>query len=365
MILDVRVMAGTGGGPEKTILRTPGCLDTTRYQMAAAYIQPIGDPAIATLAREAAALGCPLHSIAESGPLDLRTPLALLKLCRELNVAIWHGHDYKSDVLGLLLRRFHPMKLITTLHGWTDETPRVRFYRRLDDFAIKRFDHVIAVSPVLYGHCRSLGVAPNRLTLLPNGIDPAEWPLRTARPAGRTVGVVGRLSREKGVDRLLPVIATLRGVTLELIGDGPERAALEAQAASLRITDRVNFRGWQKPLQPWYERLDVLVLPSRTEGVPNAVLEAMSTGVPVAATNVGGVSDLLDGGRCGVLLSPEENAWGTAIAGLLDDSDNARRYAALARQRVEQHFTFRGRIDRLMSIYDRLLDRADKQTIAA
>jgi glycosyltransferase involved in cell wall biosynthesis len=377
-VLHVRVVTGCGGGPEKTILRSPRYADPSRYSMAAAYLYPQGDPGMCVIRQSAKQLSCPLYEIAERHALDHNAVRALLELCKELNVDIWHGHDYKSNLLGLIIKRLHPMKLVTTAHGFTRETWRTRLYYHVDNLAMLGYDRVIAVSPPLIKHCAYHGVNPERLSYIPNAIDTDEY-VRTQSttdakaefglPLDRfAIGVIGRLSPEKGPDRamrMLPgLLAKHPNVELHLIGEGQERNTLQQLAAQLDVAHAVRWWGWQADTRPLYEMLDTLVLPSRTEGLPNVVLEAMAMGVPVAATNVGGVSDLLDGGDCGIILDEDETLWARQIAPLLSIPTLRESYADLALRRVRGAFSFRNRINAVMRVYDRALGRAVPQAPA-
>jgi len=369
LVLHTRVVSDSGGGPDKTILRSSHYIDPSRLQMHAAYIQPHHNPGINVLRQNANRWGCPLWEINESGPLDPRTVRQALRLCRKLGVSIWHGHDYKSNALGWLLRRWWPMKLVTTVHGWTWHTARTRLYYHIDNWCLARYDHVITVSPKLVEHCRGLGIPENRLTYIPNAIDPDEYPLRQNTTDARrksgipddrlVIGVVGRLSPEKGIDRAIHTLAQLRqqwpNAELHLIGDGPDREKLETLTRGLGLRRAVRFWGWQQQAQRFYEMMDVLLLPSHTEGLPNAVLEAMATGVPVAATHVGGVADLLDHGRCGMILNQDQSTWADRIAYLLASADRREQIAQLARTRIENHYTFEHRMAKVFGVYQHVM----------
>jgi glycosyltransferase involved in cell wall biosynthesis len=372
LVLHVRVMAGSGGGPEKTIIRSPGYVDPERYRIEAAYIYPQGDEGITEFLHQAADRQCMVYPIGERCPIDRQSFTRIMELCRQLNVAIWHGHDYKSNLLGLMIARHHPMRLITTVHGWTDDTWRMRLYRRIDLWCLRRYERVVTVSQKLADQCRAARVDPQRLSVIPNGIELDDYTVTRTRfeaqhaldiPQNtRIIGVVGRLSHEKAADRALTALASLRrdlpDTCMLLIGDGPTRLELESQAAQLGLHDSVRFCGWQQPVQPWYEAMDLLLLPSRTEGLPNAVLEAMAMGVPVAATDVGGVRDLLDNGRCGVILGADPQQWAKPIGKLLGNPVRCEQYAMAARSRVKTHFSFRTRMQRMVALYDQLLGRA-------
>ncbi len=367
-VLHVRVMAGTGGGPEKTILHSPGYADPARCQMHVAYITPVGNPANAELCQRAAELDCPLHLIEERGPVDWRTVRRLARLCDELDIDIWHGHDYKSNLIGLLLRRRRPMKLISTVHLWTDETWRLKLYRHVDQRVLPRYDRVITVSEALAERCRVIGVAAHRVRYVPNAIEPHKF-VRTQSPAEArsrlgldpdrlTIGFVGRLSIQKRIDRLLDVLPQLRrhrqGLQVLIIGDGAQRQALQQRTTALGLDDTVRFCGWRMPVHPWYEAMDLMVLPSEREGLPNVLLEAMALEVPVAATDVGANRDLLDGGRCGVLLSDDVGGWLDPLQRFMNDAALGRQYADEARHRIETRFSFAARMEQMMREYERL-----------
>ena len=373
MVLHARVVTGQGGGPEKTIMHSAQYADRAGLKMAAVYVRPRHDPGFAALRQRAREEGCQLWEVPEIGPVDPRTVRRLAKLCQKLKVDIWHAHDHKTDFLGLLLRRLWPMKLVTTLHGWTNDTTRMRLYYHVDQWSIRRYDRVIAVSHPLIEHCRAHGVEDQRLRYVANAIEPDDYrrtqDIPTAREALEldrdhfAILMVGRLSSEKGIDRAIHTIARLRRqqepVVLHLVGDGPARAGLEQQARELGVADAVRFWGWQADPKPWYEMANLLLLTSHTEGLPNVVFEAMALGVPVAATNVGGVRQQLDQGNCGLLLDPDhEVVWPNQIAALIRDHGQRMFLARQAGKRVVDHYSFRHRMDKVFSIYSDVLDGA-------
>ena len=368
-VLHARVVAGSGGGPDKTILRSAGGLNPARYRATAAYIHPTGDSGIDTVRAAATRQGMSIHTIPERGPLDPRTVRLMLDLCRRLKVHIWHAHDYKTDVLGRLLSARYPMKLATTMHGFTGETWRTRLYARLANRAIRRYDRVIAVSPLLMRYAAEHGVHPDKLRYVPNGIDLGEYARKQPREQAKyalglargehAIGVVARFSVEKGVDRAIRMFAKLHeqrpSTRLHLIGDGPQRDALERLAEELDVTYAVRWWGWQRDTKPITEAMDTLLLPSHTEGLPNAVLEAMVIGLPVAATRFPPVPDVLEDGACGVLLGSDETAWAQDLLPLIDQPITRERLLCAARVRVEQEYDFATRMRRVESVYDGLM----------
>jgi len=179
-----------------------------------------------------------------------------------------------------------------------------------------------------------------------HGLDLADFPFRPDGRPARHVIAVGRLAAHKGFDDLLSAIHLLstRGwdLTVELVGDGPERRALEAMASRLTIADRVQFRGWLPfhGARDTMARATVLVHPSDGlgDGLPNVIREAMALGTPVIASAVAGIPDALGDG-CGVLVPPQNpGALADGIATLLADEAARGQIAERARRRVEERY---------------------------
>ncbi len=188
-VLETRVVAGSGGGPDKTILNSPRFLWSAGYETLCVYLRPPGDPGFDPLRQKARIWQAPLIELDDRGPWDWRVVNHLLNICRRERVAIWHGHDYKSNALGLLLRRFWPMRLVTTVHGWVHETRRTPLYYWIDRVCLPRYERVICVSPDLLEKSVACGVPRERCALIENGIDTEgqdrpgtpSWPLRHRR----------------------------------------------------------------------------------------------------------------------------------------------------------------------------------------
>jgi glycosyltransferase involved in cell wall biosynthesis len=370
VVLDARVVTGSGGGPEKTILNSPRFLAGSGYRMLCAYMHPPGDPGFETLRRRADALQAPLLSIPDRGPWDCRVVATLRELCRRERVTIWHGHDYKSNVLGLLLRRSWPMRLVTTVHGWVKHTSRTPLYYALDRFSLPRYERVLCVSEDLRTRCLRCGVAEDRCVLIENGIDTTQY-ARTRRPEDarsrlglpphrRLIGAVGRLSEEKGFDRLIRAVDALvrRGldVGLVIVGDGDQRAPLAECIRELGLQDRVTLAGFQPDLTPFYEAMNVFALSSLREGLPNVLLEAMAMQVPVVATRVAGIPQLVQHEENGLLVAPSSVIeLEQAVSRLLDDPESAVRLGRSGRATVETSYSFAARMQRMSDLYDDLL----------
>jgi glycosyltransferase involved in cell wall biosynthesis len=372
VVLHTRVVTETGGGPEKTILLSSPFLAHTEYWLAAAYMHPPDDLGFAVIRERAAKWRCPLLSVPDRGPLDLSVLRTMFRICRHYNVRIWHAHDYKSNIIGLVLRPFHRMHLITTVHGWVKHTNRTPLYYGIDRYSLRRYEQVVCVSDDLVARCREIGVRPKRLHLILNGIDertferqypPGESPLRRERgvPPGRLLlGAVGRLSSEKGFDILIRCVHTLVGeghdLELWIAGEGYHRPDLEKLIAALGVGDRVKLLGFCEDTLALYHALDLFVLSSLREGLPNVLLEAMAMRVPVVATKVAGVPKLLTDGDTGLLCEPADEPGLTAsIRSAVTNKDLRLRLAHSARDLIERRYSFARRMNQEKAIYDQML----------
>jgi glycosyltransferase involved in cell wall biosynthesis len=377
VVLDARVVTGAGGGPEKTILSSPRYLEPAGYRMLCAYMHPPGDPGFEQIRRRARDLGAPLLSVPDRGPLDPGVVRRLLGICRRHRVAVWHAHDYKSNLIGVLLRPFWPMRLVATAHGWVERTRRTPLYYAVDRFSLPRYERVIAVSHDLVERCRALGVPAARCRLIENGIDLGRFTRRTPvaeakrrlglDPGRPLVGAVGRLSPEKGFDLLIRAADVLmrRGHAFDLViaGGGGQRTELDGLIASLGRRGRIRLLGYCDDPVGLFEALDVFVLSSLREGLPNVLLEAMALEVPVVSTRVAGVPRLIDHGRNGLLVEPgRAEDLVDALPRLLTDPGLAARLRRAGRETVEARFGFDARMDKVRALYDDLLGRSPSPT---
>ena len=312
------------------------------------------------------------------GAFDRQTFGALNAYLHRHQIDVVHSHKYKTNFYAIPVCRASGRAIVSTYHNWIDGSFTLRAYSAIDR-QLARFASVsVAVSsPVRELLARH--VAPDRLLQLDNGIDVERFcpaAMREPRPeaivdlAPRTlvIGCVGRLSEEKAPDRLLRTVAGLpREGTwcLVFIGDGPMRAALEADAAALGLADRVRFVGHQDDTARWYRAMDVFVLPSHLEAFPMALLEAMASGATVLSSRIGEIPRILDGGRCGQLVEAGASleAWTAALAQVLGDAGLRVRLAQAARERVVREYSSRTMAERYVQAYHQAL--GDKLGAAA
>jgi glycosyltransferase involved in cell wall biosynthesis len=319
------------------------------------------------LAREA---GATVLLLRQRSRLDYAFLDALVATAKRSGVNLVETHSFKASFVGWLVSRRLQVPWIAFAHGWTSERVRVRAYNFLERRALLRqADHVVAVADNVEALLRDNG-RKGPITVLRNGIERSPAPVgeqerRAARaalglPADAFVGAaVGRLSHEKAVDLLLDAVArvapSLPGLVVLVAGDGRERAALESQRSRLGLDATVRFLGQLTEIRPVMAAADLLLLPSRTEGLPNVALEALDAGLPILSTRVGAMPELVCDGETGWLVPVEDpRAFGQRLGELAARKD-LRAIGLAGRERMLPGFTAEARLAQLFALYDGLL----------
>lgn len=290
--------------------------------------------------------------------------VAAVRVVRPLLAAaeVAHLHSSKAGAVGrvaaVTLRRSRP-RILFTPHGWSWYVGgRLAVgYRRFERWAARVADVVTVVSPGELADGRDVLGPRARIELVANGVDLEAFTpdgLTAARQPGPLVVQVGRLSQQKGQDRSIRALAACpsRSVRLRLVGDGPDAAQLAALAAELEVADRVEFVGSVDP-RPHLRAADIVVLPSRWEGLSLVLLEAMATGKPIVAADCSGSDALAD---AGVLIEHhvDERAvteLGAAVHRLLGDPGARADLGRAARVRAEQRYSLTRTIAQYRSLW--------------
>lgn len=261
---------------------------------------------------------------------------------------------YKADIVAGIVRC---VPSVAVARGWTAQDAKVRLFEWLDRRLLSRHNAIITVSQQQRQEVLTHGIAPEKVFAVPNGIELDMLPIGYERSAFRRElclaenavigGVVGRLSVEKGHRYALQALRDVPEVQLLVIGDGKEREPLEKLSADLGIVQRVHFLGERSDARQIIGTLDVMVLPSLTEGLPNVILEAFAYKTPVVATAVGGVPELVKDGETGWLVPPRDPcALAQAIREALLNPEEARRRAENAHRYLLANFTVEKQVER-------------------
>lgn len=290
------------------------------------------------------------------------------RLVRAASPEILHTHVYHADAVGYMAARRTGVPVVSTVHGFTGGDWKNRLYQRLDLAVLRRLPAVIAVSETVRHRLLDSGCSPDRVRTVSNGYLAASAPLSRSQArqelglteSGPVVGWVGRLSAEKGPDQLVDAIASLpapRPVAV-LIGEGQERARVASQVIERGLTPgSVKLVGEVAAAARVLTAFDVLVISSRTEGLPIVLLEAMAAEVPVVAFAVGGIPDAVDSSAAWLVSPGDSVALGRAIAQALGQADEARVRAVSAKRILEQRFSLRGWLERVYAVYREVLHR--------
>lgn len=291
----------------------------------------------------------------------LRERLLIADAIRELAPQLVHTHGYRADLQAGAVAHRLGVPTLSTVHGFTGGDWKNRVYERLQRRALRRADAVIAVSRPLLERLREEGISSERLHLVTNA-----WGGRTAAlPRGEArrrlglasdpfvVGWVGRLSFEKGADVLIEALARLRDppIVACVVGEGPEQATLAERAVALGVGERVHWAGAVPDAGRLFAAFDVFALSSRTEGTPMALFEAMDAGVPVVATAVGGVPDVIRAEHARLVPPEDPEALARALAAVAGDRQEAARRAEQARSRLAAVFGPEPWLDAYEQIY--------------
>jgi glycosyltransferase involved in cell wall biosynthesis len=263
---------------------------------------------------------------------------AVTRQCAAFAPDVVHSHGYRPDVIDAGAARRAGIPTVTTAHGFTGGGWRNGVYEWLQLRAFRHFDGVVAVSRPLRERLRAVGVEAQ---LIPNAYLAPPTPALSRVEAravlgiegdGFTVGWIGRLSREKGADVFVDALAATTDVRAVVIGEGPDSQALRARAT------RIQWAGTVPSAATLLAAFDAFVLSSRTEGTPIVLLEAMAAGVPVIATAVGGVPDVVTSAEALVIPSEDPAALARAMEAVRDDPVAAGGRAACATRRLAGAF---------------------------
>ena len=317
------------------------------------------------LRAHAAAARLPVDILIERHRYDSQVVNDLCRLVHATRPHIIETHHVKSHCLVALSGLWRHYTWVAFHHGYTQTDAKVRAYNQVDRWSLRHATHVVTTNQPFAAMLASRGIPRSRITVLHNGV--RDLPLVPVGVAAlrqelnlcegeRVVVSVGRLSQEKGQADLIRAFSPLRDrAKLVIVGDGADRPSLERFARALGLERSVIFAGMRANVAPFYAMADVFVLPSLSEGSPNALLEAMACSLPIVATRVGGVPEIATDGTTALLVPPRQPlALAGAIVRLLDDAALGAELGAAARRRVLTDYTPEERTMRLSRLYGAL-----------
>lgn len=339
------------GGTERQMSELVRRLDPARWQVHVGCFRAEG--AWLNRVREAAPV-TDFNVRSLRGADTLSRARAFARWCRDRRLAVLHTADLPSNIFGQPAAAFAGVPV--RIANRRDVNPGRAAHELIAQRIGYAFAHrVVANCRAAADRLRFEGVPARKIAVIPNGLDTEVYALRGPIARVRRVATVANLRPEKGHDVLLDaaaiVVRRFPDAHFDIVGAGPELAALEARVESLGLTSAVSFLGHCEDVPARLAAADLFVLPSRSEAFPNAVLEAMAIGLPTIASAVGGLLEVIQPERNGVLVPVgDPQALARAISGLMADPARAARLGAAARAHA-QTFSFSGMVAGFEQIY--------------
>lgn len=339
-------------GAEMWILALAGSLDRQRVHFELAVTHE-SETQNLEVHRRFVGLGLPGHKLPMADRFDPLVIWRLARLIRRNRIELLHTHGYKSDILGLLAARLAGIKAVATPHGFENsKDPKLQLFIKLGCLALRHFDAVAPLSDELAADMRRIGVRPERVRLIQNGVDLSEVDRvlgETAEafypdPSERRVAYVGQLASRKNLADLIRAFDLLGRerpkARLVLMGEGRQRDELETLARSLPSGDRVDFLGYRSDRLHVLKSCHAFAMTSSLEGIPRAMMEAMALGLPAAAYRIPGVDKLIVPGETGLMAEfGDVEGLKACLERLLFSDGLSAEMGQQARSRIVEHFS--------------------------
>jgi glycosyltransferase involved in cell wall biosynthesis len=363
------------GGPEKQILRHADRERNGPFEIAlGTFVNEIkGQQFLAAIEK---------HGLPSVALLDRVLGLdngfsQLVQVLKEKRISLLCTHAYKADALGILAARLVGIPVACFLRGWTAESWKIRGYEALDRVVLPLASRVVCLSETQAKRLSGCRFPRRKVRVVPNAVDVRDLSSqqrlvlrqRISRqfdlpPDALLVVTAGRLSPEKGTCFFLQAIPEILSQQTSaffiVFGEGALRGRLTDLAQRLGIASRVQFAGFTPDFQELLPGFNALVNPSLSEEMPNVVLEAMASGVPVVATDVGGVREISGHENAlEVITAGQPKAIASAVARLFSEPGRASMLAKRARYRVERAFSFLRQSQCFQALYRELLPTDD------
>jgi glycosyltransferase involved in cell wall biosynthesis len=351
------------GGPERQILEHLRQSESNTMHFSLCCFQENGCPTeLETMAEN---YGLDSTCVTAAWPFDLGTIRQLARIIRERKVNLLVTHGYKPNLLGRIASWIQRIPTVAVSRGWTYESRRVRFYEFLDRIFLRLADAVVAVSEGQRQKILACGVRPDKVRVIHNAIDLANYPGPAENSVRDELGIprdailvatAGRLSPEKNhlglVEAARQVLTKMPDVYFVVFGEGLLRPVLERAVADAGIGHRFSLPGFRSDVRSLLHEVDIFVLPSHTEGLPNVVLEAFACRKPVVATRVGGTPEVVNDGVNGFLI-PEEDMAGLAeaVLTLAGDAELRGRMGSAGFLSVGNEFGFERQTHLYLKLY--------------
>ena len=358
------------GGPEKQLLEHVGRLNPQYFLPLVVSFDEGGEGN--QLLEKIDAAGVVGKSIRSVNPFDPRMIADFITFIREEKIDLVCVHGYKANVIGRIASWVAGVPVIAISRGWTGEAPKIKVFELLDKLFLRFADHIVAVSHGQEEKILNLGIPKQHVTVIHNCIT-VDNACSTGKVGNlrKELGLVddavlvasaGRLSPEKNYAGMIEVARRVaeidQKVHFVIFGEGVLRPELERQIVMSGLAERFLLPGFRTDLQAVLGEIDIFMLPSFTEGLPNVILEAFAARIPVVASAVGGIPEIVRQGVSGYLSAPEETtAMAEAVAALAADPDLRQRMGDAGHRYVAEHFTFEVQTKKYEDLYAAIHNR--------
>jgi len=357
------------GGPERQILEHLRQSESENMHFSLCCFQENGCPTELETMAESYGLDCTCVTAAR--PFDLGTIRQLTRIIRERKIDLLVTHGYKPNLLGRIASWIERIPTVAVSRGWTYESRRVRFYESLDRIFLRLADAVVAVSDGQRQKILACGVKPDKVRVIHNAIDLGAYPGPAEKSVRAELGIpqdailvatAGRLSPEKNhlglVEAAKHVLAKMPDVYFVVFGEGFLRPELEKAVADAGIGHRFFLPGFRSDVRSLLHEIDIFVLPSHTEGLPNVLLEAFACRKPVVATMVGGTPEVVRHGESGFLVHPNDiEELASYVLSLALDPDLRRKIGNYGNEFVKTKFDYGAQTAAYLESYQLLLSK--------
>jgi len=298
---------------------------------------------------------------------------SIRKILWKYKIDILHTHHHKSDFFGLMASAFSNIKLISTHHGFIENSDKAVWANKIARWSTEKMSAIVAVSDKMVHHLIEFGLPRNKIHMIHNAIVVDDYPvlpksekiinefnLQNKFPI---IGCIGRISPEKGQKVLCEAFTKIKkkysNAVLLLIGNGEGSEELKKEYQAL--DSQIIFTGHRKNVKDLISVMDIHALPSFTEGLPNVVLETSLMGVPNVATAVGGTPECIVDGETGFLVeSGNANAIYQKTDGLLSDSKKLEKMKTEARNFTLNEYDFNYRMKKMFGLYDSIISNGNQ-----
>jgi glycosyltransferase involved in cell wall biosynthesis len=301
------------------------------------------------------------------GALDLKSIFFVRNFIKSKKIDIIHTHGYKSNFYALFATLFYSIPLVATCHPWIISSNKGKRYSRLDKILLRKFDKIVSISEHVRQQLLNAGIPDHKITHIDNGIninsyknndDPILVRNKYNIPDNvKVICSVGRLSKEKGhhilLDAAKRVLDRFPNTYFIFAGEGLLLSHLKSYAKRIGIDQKVHFPGFVKQIPKLLSAIDIFVLPSLTEGMPMALLEAMAAKKPVVSTNVGSIPQLISHDKTGLLVNPGDPIkLSYAIIDILQNENKADNLAEGGYHHVRKYYSSEQMTRKYINIYN-------------